>query len=70
MTKTNPKQLELPVMVDVNVNLTQTTTSSKQPEANSTCEIDIGFHRPASTDDNSIYLAIRDNYFKTPVKQA
>jgi hypothetical protein len=70
MTKARPRQLELPVMVDVNGSKTQGAASHGRPEVLSPSHIDHGFHKPASADDQSVYKAISDSYFRVAVKQA
>jgi hypothetical protein len=69
MTKIHPRQLELPVMVDVNERA-QTGTSGDQSGQPSSCtrSSDRGFHKPASAEDQSVYKAISDNYFKATTK--
>lgn len=70
MTKTRPRQLELPVMADVN-GKAQAGAPSGRPIASSTrTASDAGFHKPASADDQSVYKAISDNYFNATAKQA
>ncbi len=71
MTKMSQRQLELPVLVDVNVKLSGRSSGVRsagiisQPET-----IETGFHKLASDDDQSIYKAISDNYFRASAKQA
>ncbi len=63
MTKARARQLELPVMADVN-RQAQAGTSRGRQEVLRARPVDTGFHKPASTDDQSIYKAISENYFK------
>ena len=71
MTKTRPRQLELPVMVDVNGKAQAGPASDRSASsASRSSEVDTGFHKPASADDQSIYKAISDNYFSSRAKQA
>lgn len=71
MTKTRPRQLELPVMVDVNGKAvpgsTGGTVAGNETRAGN---LSAGFHKPASADDQSIYKSISDNYFGAAAKQA
>jgi hypothetical protein len=69
MTKTRPRQLELPVMVDVN-GKAQSGVPSGRPVSSSASSSETGFHQPASADDQSVYKAISDNYFNATAKQA
>lgn len=71
MTKTRPRQLELPVMVDVNGKATTGSVASRTAAADSDANATSpGFHKPASAGDQSIYKAISDNYFSSTAKQA
>lgn len=69
MTKARPRQLELPVMVDVKGSKAQADTSQGRHDALSSCAVNQGFHKPASMDDQSVYKAISDNYFRAAAKQ-
>lgn len=69
MTKTSPRQLELPVMVDVNGKVRAIAASGQSTSTESrSLIVDSGFHKPASADDQSIYKAISDNYFAVAPK--
>lgn len=71
MTKTNPRQLELPVMVDVNGKAAPGSSGGKVADSESEdSNFPAGFHKPASADDQSIYKSISDNYFRVVAKQA
>lgn len=71
MTKTRPRQLELPVMVDLKAKATAGSAAGKVPGSEASAStFSPGFHKPASVDDQSIYKAISDNYFKSAAKQA
>lgn len=64
MTKTRPRQLELPVMVDVNGKTAPGLAGGSVSSGEiGTGNFSAGFHKPASTDDQSIYKSISDNYF-------
>ncbi|TLN00298.1 hypothetical protein FDZ73_19860 [bacterium] len=71
MTKTRPRQLELPVMVDINgkaaTGSVENRIATADADVNATSP---GFHKPASAGDQSIYKAISDNYFGITAKQA
>lgn len=68
MANTRPRQLELPVMVDVN-RKAQAGVPSGQAIRLSNQSSDAGFHKPASAEDQSVYKAISDKYFKATAKQ-
>lgn len=71
MTKTGPRQLELPVMVDVNERAKNSPSGSSPPQhSRQSPAVGTGFHKPASADDQSVYKAISDNYFNATGKQA
>ncbi len=72
MTKTRPRQLELPVMVDVNGKAAPGSTGGRAAASDSGAgNFSAGFHKPASADDQSIYKSISDNYyFGATAKQA
>lgn len=71
MTKTRPRQLELPVMVDLNGKAAPGSAGNRvtggKPGAGN---VSAGFHKPASPFDQSIYKSISDNYFGVAAKQA
>ncbi len=69
MTKTRPRQLELPVMVDVKGKVALGSSRGKTVTTEGS-KLSAGFHKPASADDQSIYKAISDNYFTPTAKQA
>ena len=69
MTKTRPRQLELPVMVDVN-GTPQAGIAERKSLVSVTSPSDAGFHKPASAEDRSVYKAISDNYFSATAKHA
>ncbi|GHT92952.1 hypothetical protein FACS1894116_04020 [Betaproteobacteria bacterium] len=71
MTKTRPRQLELPVLVDVNERAQSGTSGGQlvQPLSRS-LSVDTGFHKPASAEDQAVYKAIRDRYFNATTKRA
>ncbi len=69
MTKTRPRQLELPVMVDVN-GKPQVDIAERKSLASVARSNDAGFHKPASAEDRSVYKAISDNYFSATAKHA
>lgn len=59
--KMNPRQLELPVMV----NIKNSKPNINKPEGLQPKHTEnVGFHKPASPSDQSIYQTISDNYFK------
>lgn len=71
MTKTRPRQLELPVMVNVNGKITNGSETGRVVNVDSAPNtVPPGFHKPASSSDQSIYKAISDNYFESAVKRA
>lgn len=60
MTEKTLKQLELPILADIN---------SKSVEDTSAKNHDIlGFHQPASKEDESIYQLISNSYFSNSNK--
>ena len=71
MTKMSQRQLELPVLVDLNGKSSARSTDGRPAGTLSQQGmVDVGFHKPASDDDQSIYKAISDNYFRATAKQA
>jgi hypothetical protein len=70
MTKTRPRQLELPVMVDLNGKAQAGNASGRSVQMTPQSSTASGFHKPASAGDQSIYKTISDNYFNTSVKRA
>jgi len=72
MTKTPPRQLELPVMVSVTGNAAIAAPAGAPPaERGKGGSVPIvGIHRPASQLDQSIYKAISDNYFQAVSKRS
>lgn len=71
MTKMNQRQLELPVLVDLNGRSSVRSSDRRSSETLRQHEmVDVGFHKPASDDDQSIYKAMCDNYFGAAAKQA
>ncbi len=69
MTKTHPRQLELPVMVDVNGKVaTSSEVLATAIAGSDRGSVMPGFHKAASSGDQSIYKAISDNYFGSAVK--
>jgi len=71
MTKTRPRQLELPVMVDVNGKVAPGSAGGRLASDESQVgNVSVGLHKPASAGDQSIYKSISDNYFGSTAKQA
>lgn len=71
MTKTRPRQLELPVMVDVNGKAAPGSAGGRVAGSETGAgNLSAGFHKPASAGDRSIYKTISDNYFGATTKQA